>query len=176
MKRALLLLPLAVGCSHLEIPPDLAEAQIDHAWLEDYQWTASGLIGGALTGHAWLYAVDTSGRMHTQYVKVRGGLVGFAFELTQGGGRTVAFDLPPLPISGADLFERYEGSFEAFVVGIGFASLHLRNEPGVQLDDQGGGYLIGLSVSWAELRLVPAEPPPKPDTGDTTDTADSGAG
>jgi hypothetical protein len=176
MRRALLLLPLAAGCATPEIPPDLAAAPIERAWLEDYQWTASGFIGGALTGHAWLYAVDTSGRMHTQYVQLRGGLVGFVFELTGSGGRTVALDLPPAPIFGADLFERYEGSFEALVVGFGFASLHLRNAPGVELDDQGGGYLIGLSVSYAELRLIPAEPPPTPDTGDTGDTADSGAG
>jgi hypothetical protein len=164
---------LATGCASAELPPGLAGAQIQRAWIEDYDWWALGLVGGGITGSGWLYAEDTQGQIHEQYVELRGGLLGFAFEFSGSGGRTVELELPPAPITGADLFERYSGSFEAFVVGVGFASLHLRNEPGVELDDQGLSMLMAVSISAAWMRLVPAEPPPEPDTAETGDTGDS---
>ena len=163
-----------VGCKPVEVPPGLASAQIERAWVEDYQWTAMGLLGGGIDGHAWLYAQDTQGLLHEQYVELRGGLAGFAFEFTVSGGRTVELDLPPGTTTGADLFERYSGSFEAFVVGFGFASLHLHNDHGVQLDDQGISMLMAISVSAAWLQLVPAEPPPEADTADTADSSPPG--
>ena len=168
MRWALPLLGLlALGCKPVEVPPDLAGAHIERAWVEDYEWAAMGVIGGGLDGSAWLYAEDNEGVLHEQYVELRGGLVGFAFEFTFGGGRTVDLVLPPGDTTGADLFRRYSGSFEAFVVGVGFASLHLKNDHGVQLDDQGIGMLMGISVSAAWMQLVPAEPPPPPDTADS---------
>ena len=164
---------LAMGCATVEVPPGLAGAQIERAWIEDYDWWALGLVGGGITGSGWLYAEDTQGRVHEQYVELRGGLLGFAFEFSGSGGRTVELDLPPAPITGDDLFRPYSGSFEAFVVGVGFASLHLRNELGVELDDQGLSMLMAVSISAAWMRLVPAEPPPEPDTAETGDTGDS---
>lgn len=161
---------ILAGCKPVDVPRGLASAQIERAWVEDYSWTALGIIGGGLDGDAWLYALDAQGELHEQYVELRGGLVGFAFEYTMGGDRTVELNLPPGPTTGADLFERYSGSFEAFVVGFGFASLHLKNEHGVELDDQGVGALLGLSISAAWLQLVPAEPPPEPDTADSADS------
>jgi hypothetical protein len=166
----LLLASLALGCAPVELPPGLAGAQIQRAWIEEYEWWALGLVGGGITGSGWLYAEDTQGQVHEQYVELRGGLLGFAFEFSGSAGRTVELDLPPAPITGADLFSRYSGSFEAFVVGVGFASLHLRNEPGVELDDQGLSMLMAVSISAAWMRLVPAEPPPEPDTSDSADT------
>jgi hypothetical protein len=170
--RALLVAAaLALGCAPVEVPPGLASARIEEAWMVEYQWTAMGLMGGGLTGHAWLLARDDTGLLHEQYVKLRGGLLGFGFELSPSGGRTVELDLPPQPITGADLFERYTGSYEGFVVGFGFSSLHLKNEPGIQLDDQGVAFLMCVTISTASLQLVPAEPPPEPDTGETGDSA-----
>ena len=174
MRFAALPLGLALaGCKPVEVPPGLAIAQIERAWVEEYEWTAMGLLGGGIDGHAWLYAVDTDGDLHEQYVELRGGLAGFAFEFTVSGGRTVELDLPPGHTTGADLFGRYSGSFEALVVGFGFTSLHLKNDHGVQLDDQGLGMLMGLSVSAAWMQLVPADPPPEADTADSWGSQDT---
>jgi hypothetical protein len=171
-RAATLLLGLAmVGCAPVEVPPGLAGAHIERAWLEEYNWNTMGVLGGGLTGHAWLYAVDSQGGYHEQYVRLRGGLAGFGFEFTLGGDRFVELDLPPGDVTGAQLFDRYSGSFEAFVVGFGFASLHLKNEHGVELDDHGFvGPLMAVSISAAWMRLVPAEPPPEPDSAEPGDT------
>ncbi len=158
----------ALGCAPVEVPPKLAGASIRRAWLEEYNWSTMGVLGGGLTGHAWLYAVDSEGGYHEQYVRLRGGLAGFGLEFTMGGDRLVELELPPGEVTGAQLFDRYSGSFEAFVVGIGFASLHLENEHGVQIDDHGlVGPLMAISVSAAWMRLVPADPPPELDSGDS---------
>ncbi len=163
----------ALGCAPVEVPPKLAGASIRRAWLEEYNWSTMGVLGGGLTGHAWLYAVDSEGGYHEQYVRLRGGLAGFGLEFTMGGDRLVELELPPGEVTGAQLFDRYSGSFEAFVVGIGFASLHLENEHGVQIDDHGlVGPLMAISVSAAWMRLVPADPPPELDSGDSTETGD----
>jgi hypothetical protein len=175
VKRARLLpLALALACEPVEIPDDLAAAPVQRAWLEEYDWTALGVVGGGITGGAWLYVEEPDGTLHEQYVRLRGGLAGFGLEISPSGGRSVVLDLPPEPLVGADLFERYRGSLEGFVVGFGFSSLHLHNDAGVQLDDQGLGFLLCVTVSAAWLQLVPAEPPPLPETGDSAPGDETG--
>ncbi len=172
MRRAIAALALlCIGCKPVEVPPGLAGATIERAWLEDYEWVALGVVGGGLDGRAWLYAEGSDGVLYEQYVEIRGGLAGFAVEVTFASEEHLELDLPPAPITGDDLFSRYRGSFEAFVVGFGFASLHLKNEHGVEIDDDGLAFFMGISVSAAWMQLVPAEPPPEPDTAETGDSA-----
>jgi len=171
------LLVLLAGCALSMDPSPIDEMVVARAWLGDWSYGTAAFLGGGLTGETRVVVEDPDGNREAQSATFQGWLMGLAFHANTGNrdGR-IELGLPPEPILGRQIWGTYDGTYEGGVVGAGIACLHLRNTDEVQIDVNGLGVGMAISVDWVRMWLAPldVEGPDTGDTGETADTADSG--
>jgi hypothetical protein len=151
--RALALAVLAAGCRPDPVDT-LSDVRVAHAELREAQLGGFGLIGSGFAGSADLVVEDPAGAEHVQPVDLAGGGVGLLIEMSLTFPGRVELELPHREVHGNELFGRYRGVREQFVMVAGTAWLHLENDDGIRIDDTTGGVGIAIQVSAAWLGIT----------------------
>ena len=153
-----------VGCVQGTDSP-IFDVNVAEARIESLSMTSLGILGGSFGMSGTLHVVTPEGERLSEPVAFDGAFMGFGLAFGGSVGAAADLDLPlGAPVPGADLFQTYQGTYEALTVGAGVQSVNLLNPAGVHLDSTQFGLIFGVEVAYlsVDMKVIPPR-----ETGDS---------